>query len=62
MKLNVQQHAGSLNGALLPLEDLTEMEEGISVPFEQHWDSEGEDKLGEVEVDMIFQVAKLAME
>ena len=38
------------------------MEEAPSVPFAQHWDTEGEDELSEVEADMIFKTQKLAME
>ena len=38
------------------------MDEGPPVPFEQHWDSAGEEELSEVEADMIFQAQKLAAE
>jgi len=62
VKLNVQQHAGSGNGDLLPPEDLTGVEEGTFVPFEQHWDSEGEEELSEIEADVIFEAEKLAMD
>ena len=38
------------------------MEEGSSVPIEQYWDSEGEEEISEVEVDILFEAQELAME
>ena len=38
------------------------MEEGTHFPFEQPQDSEGEEELSDIEADMLFQVANLAME
>ena len=38
------------------------MEEGTSSPFEQPYNSEGEEELSDVEADIIAQVANLAME
>ena len=54
--------AESVNGPLSPSEISTRMDKGLPVPFEQHWDSAGEDELSEVEADMIFQAQKLAVE
>ena len=62
MKRNVQQHAGNVNGALLPPEGSTRIEEGTSFLFEQPGDSKGEEELSDVEADMVFQAANLAME
>ena len=57
-KLDVE----SVNGPPSPSEISTGMDEGPPVPFEQHWDSAGEEELSEVEADIIFQAQKLAVE
>ena len=105
VKLTVQQGAGSVNGTLLPPEEVTRMEAATAIrmktgvinideedssdaedglakavhrqeegnleeyedddqplPFERHWDSEGEEELDEVEADILFQAMKLATE
>ena len=62
MRLNVQQHAGNVNGVPLPPEGSIGMEEVTSFPTEQPWDSEGEEELSDIETDMMFQAANLAME
>ena len=51
-----------MNHSLSPPEDLIRMEDGSSVPIEQYWDSEGEDEINEVEVDILFKAQELAME
>ena len=58
---NPQIHAGSVNGPPSPSKISTRMEEGTSVLFEQHCNSEGEEELSEVEADVVFQFQKLAM-
>ena len=50
-----------MNGPLSLSEISTEMEEGPSVPFEWHCDSEGEDELSAVGADVVFQIWKLGM-
>ncbi len=64
MRLNVQQPAVPVNGALLPPEDLTGilMEDGASNYVEQYGDSKGDEELSEAEADVVVQVAKLAMQ
>ena len=42
--------------------NLEEYEDNQPLPFEQYWDSEGEDEPSEVEADLIFQAEKLGME
>ena len=59
---NPQRHAVSANQSPLPPEDLTRMEEGSSVLIEQYWDSEGEEEISEVEVEILFEAQELAME
>ena len=44
-----------MNHSLSPPEDLIRMEDGSSVLIEQYWDSEGEDEINEVEVDILFE-------
>ena len=51
-----------MNGPPSPSEISIGMDEGPPVPFEQHWDSVGEEELSEVEADIIFQAQKLAVE
>ena len=51
-----------MNHSPSPPEDLIRMEDGSSVPIEQYWDSEGEDEINEVEVDILFEARELAME